>query len=168
MSKLVGAAVTATLCLLLAACGGGSSNTNSAADTTSSEPSATVSDTSGAVRRMELQQLRRVGGRHGRRRGGVGPTSGGTDLSSMSDFLREVSAGAPADLRDDFTTLADGLQKFYDTLKAAGIDLTDPNTYSSQSAGATLSKAAQQLQKDVGDAATRIQTRFQELCGNGG
>jgi hypothetical protein len=97
--------------------------------------------------------------------GGVGPSTDGADLGSLADYLRKISAGAPADLQGDFITMADGLQTFYDTLKAAGIDLTDPSTYSSPAAVATLSKAADTLQKDVGDAATRIQSRFQELCG---
>jgi hypothetical protein len=169
MTKLVGVAASAALCLVLAACGGGtSSNTNTAGDAGSSQPPATMSDTSsapGAAGAWTSAQCAEVAASMAAAMGGVGPQTGATDPSNMSDFLRKVSAGAPADLQGDFTTVADGLQKFYATLAAAGIDLTDPSTYSSQSAAAKVATAGQQLQVDIGDAAKHIESRLNEICG---
>ena len=178
MGRFAGALVAGMLCLTVAACGGGDA-TNTAASTatttttpagSSASPTATApaSGDASSADTWSQAQCTQLAAAMALAAGGAGPTVDGSDPSSMSDYLRTISAGAPADLKDDFTTVADGLQKFYDKLKAAGIDLTDPSTYSSPDAVATLSKAAEQLQSDVGDAATHIQDRFQEICGTGG
>lgn len=172
MRKFAGVLVAGTLCLTLVACGGGNtSNTAGGGDTTSTPPSSTAAETSSATggggsggawsqaQCMELASAMAVAA------GGVGATTDGTDLSSLSDYLRKLSTAAPSDIQGDFITLADGFQTFYETLKADGIDLNDPSTYNSPNMMTKLSNAAEQLQKDVGDASTRIQTKFTEICG---
>jgi hypothetical protein len=87
--------------------------------------------------------------------------TGGTDLDEAKAAFDELTAAAPAEIKDDFQVIADAYSKLVDALQ--GVDLSDPNPDP-----ATLQKLAQASQEldqaKLTQASTNISTWAQENC----
>jgi len=87
------------------------------------------------------------------------------DADSSIDALRRMGDAAPDDLQDDFETFADALEGYFQRLKDAGVDLSDPSTFSDPGVAAELSEAAEEL-TGAQEASTNISEYLGELCDN--
>jgi hypothetical protein len=88
---------------------------------------------------------------------------GGATDEQLAEFEAEVAeleASIPAEIRDDYETVAEAYRGFGETLQAAGGNLFDPRFVERMEA------AEQQLEApEVVAAQERIETYFDEVCG---
>jgi hypothetical protein len=153
-SRIVrGMSATAAV-LLLTACGGGSDD-ESASSTTSAAPSSTAASSSAAAGSGSgfCSEAQTVLGEFG------SSVSAATDPSQAEQQFRQAAEQIrgiepPAEIADDWNTLADGLEKIAGTV-AGATDNNDPE------AAAQFTAQVQDLQ----DSATGVATYLQQECG---
>ncbi len=87
--------------------------------------------------------------------------AGSTDLDEASDAFAELTASAPAEIKDDFQVIADAYNKLADALQGVDLSSTNPDPQ----ALAKLAQASQELdQAKLTQASTNISTWAQENC----
>ena len=93
----------------------------------------------------------------------AGGQGGNTDDAVAT--LRRMAGAAPAAIRADVEKVAEAMRIYFKALKDAGIDFSNPSTYSSQTAAQALQSASSQLANSgATDASHRIDTYFKSLC----
>jgi hypothetical protein len=144
----------AAAAVLLTACGGsdeGNSSSSASGETSSSASgSAASADSEFCTAAASIQE--RI----------ASTLNEQSDPSSLPQTLQqaaeEVRAVEPPDeIAADWATFADGLERIAQVF--GSIDPNDPN------AAATLQQQLQQLQAELGQATTNVQTYLQEECG---
>jgi hypothetical protein len=150
-----GVSVTAAV-LLMTACSGGSDDesasssspaaSSSAAETSSEAP---ASDSEFCTEATQINER-------------ITTSLSEADSASLSDNLQTISdeisaVEPPAEIADDWNTLAGALGKAADALE--GVDLTDPEQ--AAQAQAELGN----LQTELGDAGTNVETYLRDQCG---
>ncbi len=78
--------------------------------------------------------------------------------------LARLAADAPEEIADDLTTVANVLGAYYETLAAAGVDLSDPATLTPEAVAAIEEAAAALDTPEFQDASNRITAWFEENC----
>ena len=87
--------------------------------------------------------------------------AGSTDLDEASDAFAELTAAAPAEIKDDFQVIADAYNKLADALQGVDLSSTNPDPQ----ALAKLAQISQDLdQAKLTQASTNISTWAQENC----
>ena len=90
--------------------------------------------------------------------------AGGTNLEDAKEAFDQLTAAAPAEIKDDFQTIADAYSKMVDALK--GVDLSNPNP--DPATLAKLTKLGQELnQQKLTQASTNISNWARDNCGTG-
>jgi hypothetical protein len=157
-SSLIIRGVSATAAVLLMTACGGSSDDNSASSSTSSAASSSAAATSSAAPQSDSEfctQAAQVNER-------ITNSLSQSDSASLSDNLKTVSdeisaVDPPAEIADDWNSLAKALGKASDALK--GVDLTDKD----QAAKAQAELG--QLQTELGDAGANVEAYLNGQCG---
>jgi hypothetical protein len=79
--------------------------------------------------------------------------------------LGRMASDAPAAVKADIQTLATATQKFQAALTDAGIDFTNPSTYSDPQKAAAIQQAGSDFQASgVTEAVDRVGAYFDQLC----
>jgi hypothetical protein len=87
--------------------------------------------------------------------------TGAGDLDEASDAFAELTAAAPAEIKDDFQVIADAYNKLADALQGVDLSSTNPDPQ----ALAKLTQISQELdQAKLTQASTNIATWAQENC----
>ena len=96
--------------------------------------------------------------------GGFAGAAGGS-LGQSADVLARMASGAPSEVKADIQTLATATQKFQAALQAAGVDFTNPSSYSNPEAAAKLQAASSEFEASgVSAAVDRVGVYFDQLC----
>lgn len=94
-----------------------------------------------------------------------GFSGGGGALDQSAATLQRMASGAPSAIKAAIENLAAATSKFYNDLKAAGIDLTNPSTYTNAEAAAALQKAGDDFEASGAKAAAdQISAYFDQIC----
>ncbi len=89
-----------------------------------------------------------------------------TDPEAAVESLRNMAEVADGELGDDLALMADAMGDFFAALADAGIDITDPATYTSEEAVAALTEANEALESSgMQEASENINTAITDLCG---
>ncbi|MEX2554665.1 MAG: hypothetical protein WEB06_03430 [Actinomycetota bacterium] len=91
--------------------------------------------------------------------------AGGGSLDQSAAVLGRMASGAPAEIKADIQTLATATQRFQAALTAAGIDFTNPSTYSDPQKAAAIQQAGSDFQASgAPEAVNRVGAYFDQLC----
>ena len=155
-SLIVRGVCTTAALLLVGACSGGSED-DSASSTTSAAPSSAAESSSEAPESDSefCTEARQINER-------ITSSLTVSDGASLSGNLQTISdeIGAlepPDEIADDWNSLADALGQAADALE--GVDLTDPEE------AAKVQAEVAELQEQLGDAGTNVETYLREQCG---
>jgi hypothetical protein len=151
-----GVSVTAAV-LLMSACGG-SSDDDAASGTTSAASSSAPAETSSEAPEADSEFCTEAAQINER----ITTSLSEADSASLSDNLTTISGEIsavepPAEIADDWNTLADALGQAAGALE--GVDLTDPD----QAAQAQAELG--ELQTQLGDAGTNVEAYLRDECG---
>jgi len=92
-------------------------------------------------------------------------SSGSQNPDEAVETLRRVAGAAPDAIKTDVELVADATRDFYDALKAAGVDFSNPSTFQDPQKAAAAGTAAQAYQNSGAPAAAqRIGTYFDSVC----
>jgi hypothetical protein len=95
----------------------------------------------------------------------MGMTESG-DLEDSVAALQAMASAAPPQIAADFMIVAAALAEFAQTLAEAGIDFTDPSTYSSPQAQQALEEASDAFDASgIEEASERISDYLDDVCG---
>ncbi|MGH9174690.1 MAG: hypothetical protein ACRD1H_10040 [Vicinamibacterales bacterium] len=94
-----------------------------------------------------------------------GFTGAGGSLDQSAAALGRMASGAPAEIKADIQTLATATQRFQAALVDAGVDFTNPNSYSNPEAAAKLQAASSEFEASgAKEAVDRVGAYFDQLC----
>jgi hypothetical protein len=88
------------------------------------------------------------------------------DVEHAGDYLSEVAAEAPREIKDDLTTVAEGISKVAEELK--GVDLTDPSSYTKPEVQEKMQGLQEIFDEDYQKASENVSTWITENCKPGG
>jgi hypothetical protein len=144
--------------LLLTACGGGSDEPEAATETPASSASAPAETTANEAPESDSEFCTQASQINQRIASSITESDGASLSGNLQTIADEISAvEPPAEIADDWNALSDALDQAASALD--GVDLTDPEQ--AAEAQAQLS----QLQSQLGDAGTNVETYLQEQCG---
>jgi hypothetical protein len=93
-----------------------------------------------------------------------------SELTDLQDKLQEFRENAPDEIADDVDTVADAYSDFAAAADDAGLDLSDPSTFSDPAKATELAEFSQQVDEifndDVQAAVDRVDEYLQANCGS--
>jgi hypothetical protein len=97
-------------------------------------------------------------------------TGANTDFSELQDRLQEFRDSASDEIADDVDKVADAYTQFAEAADDAGLDLSDPTTFTDPAKATELAEFSQQVDEiftdDVQASVDRIDEYLQDKCGS--
>jgi hypothetical protein len=98
----------------------------------------------------------------------MGMTGTGGSPEDSAQALQELADAAPSEIADDLDTLATAFGEFARTLTEAGVDFSDPASFSDPAVQQALTEASQSFDTDaINEASTRVSDYISAECEGG-